>query len=106
MKHAYLVGLLEQLEQTLYDLNFWQDEKPSPEALASTQPFAIDTLAFEQWLQWLFIPKMYQLIQIDNLPPSCDITPYLDEWAKKCPQDVRALRECIVAIDNHLQQLP
>lgn len=106
MKHAYLLGLLEQLEQALREASLWQEKSPSAEALASTQPFAIDTLAFEQWLQWLFLPKMYQMIQQGNLPLRCDIAPYLDEWAKKCPQDVRALRESIVAIDQYLQQLP
>ena len=105
MKHETLVDLLQELEQTLRDLQLWQQDKPSAEALASVEPFAIDTLAFEQWLQWLFIPQMQQLIARDSLPLSCDITPYLDEWAKKCPQDVRALRACMVAIDEHLQRL-
>lgn len=105
MKHEYLLDLLQYLEQTLQDLQLWQLTKPSDEALASTDPFAIDTLEFEQWLQWLFIPQMQQLIARDSLPASCDITPYLDEWAKKCPQNVRALRGCMVAIDRYLQQL-
>ncbi|WP_258876037.1 YqcC family protein, partial [Pseudomonas aeruginosa] len=30
----------------------------APEALASPEPFCVDTLALEQWLQWIFLPRM------------------------------------------------
>ncbi len=55
---SQLLNLLVTLEQTLNDQGLWQVDTPSDEALASQQPFAVDTLQPEQWLQWIFIPKM------------------------------------------------
>lgn len=38
---------------------------PSAEALASVEPFAVDTLDFEQWLQWIFLPRMKAILEQD-----------------------------------------
>ena len=44
--------------------------------MASTAPFACDALSFEQWLQYIFIPKMRQLIELDvPLPASMTLLP-------------------------------
>ena len=39
------------IERELVVQGWWDDEPPSDEALASTVPFAVDTLSFEQWLR-------------------------------------------------------
>lgn len=54
--------LLEALESVLRRYELWSTERPSDEALASQQPFACDTLALEQWLQFIFIPRMRVLL--------------------------------------------
>ena len=46
--HALLIDIEAQLRQ----MGLWQAVPPSPEALASSQPFCIDTLDFSQWLQF------------------------------------------------------
>lgn len=53
---------LDQLEQILKSLELWQDTPPSEKALQSQQPFCVDTLSFDQWLQWVFIERMKLLI--------------------------------------------
>jgi uncharacterized protein YqcC (DUF446 family) len=30
---------------------------------SSPEPFSVDTLSFEQWLQWIFLPRMKQIIE-------------------------------------------
>lgn len=70
-----LHSLLIEIEQELKAQNLWQDEMPSAEALASQEPFAVDTLSFENWLQFILLPRMRHLL--DNaapLPASCHIT--------------------------------
>ena len=47
--------LLKDLETVLKAGGYWSSTAPAPEALQSTQPFARDTLAFEAWLQFIFI---------------------------------------------------
>lgn len=49
--------LLEDLEKELKLMGVWEAQAPSEAALNSHQPFAIDYLSFNQWLQWLFLPK-------------------------------------------------
>jgi uncharacterized protein YqcC (DUF446 family) len=73
------VMLAEQLiliEAELRLLGWWADTPPSAQALASEQPFAVDSMAFEQWLQWLFLPRMQQLLASGGaLPSTCGIQP-------------------------------
>jgi uncharacterized protein YqcC (DUF446 family) len=49
---------------------WWEMQPPSAEALASPEPFCVDTLAFEQWLQWIFLPRMKQLLEAGAALPS------------------------------------
>ncbi|MGF1726040.1 YqcC family protein [Photobacterium nomapromontoriensis] len=72
--------LLVKLEAVLRESEQWETTAPSRSALLSDQPFAIDTLTCSQWLQWIFIPKLGQLL-VSNLPlpVALDISPYVEE---------------------------
>ena len=52
---------LEQLQITMKKLNLWQTMPPAAEAFLSEEPFSIDTMSAEEWLQWVFIPRMQAL---------------------------------------------
>ena len=72
--------LLSTLESELRGQGRWGDHAPSPLALRSTEPFAADTLDFDQWLQWILLPKMDQLLlQQLPLPSTCAIQPIAEE---------------------------
>lgn len=58
------------IERELRVQGLWDEAVPSAEALASTQPFAVDTLEFEQWLQWIFLPRMKTILEQDLPLPS------------------------------------
>ncbi|MEB3733798.1 YqcC family protein [Halopseudomonas pachastrellae] len=51
---AALAAALQELEGELRQWGLWSLEPPSAAQLASEAPFCADTLAFEQWLQWVF----------------------------------------------------
>jgi uncharacterized protein YqcC (DUF446 family) len=53
------------IERELRVQGWWSDVSPSPEALSSVEPFAVDTLDFEQWLQWIFLPRMKAILEQD-----------------------------------------
>ncbi|MFW9270191.1 YqcC family protein [Pseudomonas sp. D2-30] len=53
------------IERELRVQGWWSDVSPSAEALASVEPFAVDTLDFEQWLQWIFLPRMKAILEND-----------------------------------------
>lgn len=75
--HIALAEALLNIEAAMRNLQLWQEQAPSPEALASTQPFAVDTLTFTQWLQFLFIPRLRQLAESGGpLPGQLRYCPY------------------------------
>lgn len=83
--HDYtaLAECLMDLETELRRLNQWQTESPSAEALASTQPFCVDTLSFPQWVQFVFMPLLNMLIEKRALLPiKSQISPMAEEYYK------------------------
>lgn len=51
------------IERALRQAGEWAQTPPSAEALASVEPFCVDTLGFEQWLQWIFLPRMKVILE-------------------------------------------
>ncbi|WP_373293395.1 YqcC family protein [Shewanella hanedai] len=65
-----------QLEDELKVHGLWSKEAPSQEAMANTSPFSCEVMSFENWVQFIFIPKMNQLIISKSaLPSSISIAP-------------------------------
>ncbi|GHB76640.1 hypothetical protein GCM10008107_27720 [Psychrosphaera saromensis] len=92
-------NLLIQLEQDLKQLELWSEQTPTIEQLSSVQPFAVDTLAFEQWLQFIFIPKMSYLVNAQTaLPKNMAILPMAEESFKH--QQVTPLLTTITQLDQ------
>ncbi|QLF92967.1 YqcC family protein [Pseudomonas sp. ABC1] len=70
---ARIHSVAEQLlliERELRVLSLWSDSVPSEHALASEQPFCVDTLSFEEWLQWVFLPRMKVIVEEGHALPS------------------------------------
>ncbi len=83
MNNIYIAiaELLIDIENELRYLQLWDDEMISEEALMSEQPFAVDTMTFPQWLQFIFLPRMYYLIEQQmQLPGNCGIAPMAEEY--------------------------
>lgn len=79
-----LSTLLNELESELIKQGLSTPDRPSDEALASTQPFAIDTMSFPCWLQWIFIEKMRALIDAGSpLPGPCHISEMGEMYARE-----------------------
>lgn len=82
-KYHHSQQLLDRLETVMREAGLWESESPEPAALASCEPFAIDTLTCSQWLQWIFIPRMKPLVMLRSpLPTQFEISPYVEEAMK------------------------
>ena len=74
---------LQAIEQSMRDLALWQLTPPEAEAFASTEPFCIDSMQAEEWLQWVLLPRMHALLDANApLPTRFAITPYFEEALK------------------------
>jgi uncharacterized protein YqcC (DUF446 family) len=95
--------LLLKIRTEMEALELWQSSPPSAQALASTQPFCIDTLHFTEWLQWLLIPRLQEMIRQQlPLPQSSRILPMAEEVLKQMPADTDALLALIGQLDKTL----
>jgi len=78
--HQRIVDVLLELEAEMRALDLWEEAKPPARSLASQQPFCVDQLAFEQWLQWIFLPRMKDIIESNRpLPAQSGIYVYAEE---------------------------
>lgn len=78
--HKEVEILLLKLEQSLREAKLWSSSAPSIKALQSQQPFALDTMSFEQWLQFIFIPKMSEIVSNkSSLPDELKLLPMVEE---------------------------
>lgn len=78
--HQRIVDVILELEAELRALGWWEDEEPPASALTSQQPFCVDSLSFEQWLQWVFLPRMKYILEHGaSLPSQSAIFVYAEE---------------------------
>lgn len=103
--HTEVAAVLIDIEAELRRLRLWDDVPPDPGDLASTQPFAIDTLTLPQWLQFIFLPTMYRLIDAGaSLPTQCGITPMAEEYFRGREVAIGGLLDALERVDVLLSE--
>ncbi|MDF7669640.1 YqcC family protein [Orbaceae bacterium ESL0721] len=92
---------LALIKQEMQKINLWQGTPPTEEAFRSEQPFALDSMQADEWLQWIFIPKMEALIDAkSSLPRNFALFPYFEEAFKDYQE-----REFLLNLIKELDQL-
>ncbi|CAM4372486.1 YqcC family protein [Shewanella livingstonensis] len=77
---------LIKIEQLLKGFQLWSDVPPPVSDMTSTAPFCCDVMAFEQWLQFIFIPKMTELVaQQQPLPTNMALAPMAEHVWQSVP---------------------
>ena len=99
--HIALGRALEQLETVMEQEGVWPKKMPAEQdlnnAMESAVPFAVDFLAFESWLAFIFIPKMRILLKQEMPLPPMQIAPAAEIYLSSAHQ--RTLSQLQV-IDN------
>jgi len=79
-----IADVLLEVEAILRTSGKWDAYQPPTDALHSSEPFCIDTLSFEQWLQWVFLPRMKQILEYKRpLPAKSGIFVYAQQQLRK-----------------------
>lgn len=69
-KHIVVEKKLAAIEAEMRRIGMWQAE-PLPEmAYAFQEAFAMDTMAFAQWLQFVFVPRVKSIVAARGEFPS------------------------------------
>ena len=100
-RHTAVGEILLDIECELRRARLWEDQMPSAEALASDQPFALDTLQFHQWLQFILLPRMHWMVEERMpLPDACGIAPMAEETYKEQVDRMKPLLSQLHRLDN------
>ena len=67
---AIVEARLTAIEAEMKRSGLWQSHPLAPEQYNFQRAFAIDTMAFSQWLQFIFVPRVRDLIQTQGEFPS------------------------------------
>ena len=102
--HDQLSGLLSQIKAEMQAKKLWQATPPSAEAMASQQPFCVDTLTFCEWVQWIMLPRFEQMLAAGMpLPSNSDIYSMAEEALKLEPVETSRLAKLFLDLDNCLR---
>ena len=108
-QHSFheLENKLNAIEAALHELAWWQATPPSPEDLASTLPFAVDTLSFAQWLQFILLARLRQMLALDlPLPREISVYPMAQQSFAGLSENTAQLMEAIAQLDEALSGQP
>lgn len=100
--HQALATALRQLEQTLRDNGIWDIGRPEPAAFESQQPFCLDTMTLPAWLRYVFIARLWALVDARaGLPATCAVAPAVEVWLKEVRvEDADGLLRDLAEVDR------
>ena len=65
---------IDEIEQEMRRIGMWQEQPLAPEAYQFSRAFAGDTMAYNQWLQFVLVPRVRQVIeQRGNFPRASQV---------------------------------
>ncbi|MFN8373775.1 MAG: YqcC family protein [Anaerolineae bacterium] len=68
--HTKVASVLDSIEAELKRIGYWQDTPLQPEQYDFRAAFAMDTMAYNQWLQFVFIPRVRSIIAAQGQFPA------------------------------------
>ncbi|MBU2113278.1 MAG: YqcC family protein [Gammaproteobacteria bacterium] len=96
-------ALLGELETELKQQQLWAAAPPDAAALASTLPFCYDTMPLENWLQFIFLPRMQALLDAQlSLPAKISVLPMAEQAFSHLGSQAAPLLHIIKRIDDTL----
>ncbi len=100
IKYQEVKKVLLSIESEMQRVGLWSAGAPSPEAFLSDQPFSYDTMTLIEWVQFVFLKKMKELIENDMpLPSRCGISPMAEEYFKGLSVDSSRLLALFGEVD-------
>jgi len=70
MDHAKVAAIADALEAELRRLGRWSVQRPPPEAFENMGAFGGRTLAFEQWIQFVLLERIREIVSTRGAFPS------------------------------------
>lgn len=71
---AKVLEKLGEIETEMKQIGWWQSEPLKPEQYQFHAAFAMDTMSFSQWLQFVFIPKVKESAKANQFPAKSQVS--------------------------------
>lgn len=82
-QYQALEQALRELEAAMMAGSMWRQEAPSAAALASREPFCVDSMSLPQWLRYVLIARLRAMIEARQaLPVTADMAPAAELYLK------------------------
>ena len=62
--YADVTDAIDRVEAELKRIGYWRNEPLPAEMYQFSQAFAMDTMPFSYWLQFIFIPRVRSIIEV------------------------------------------
>ena len=76
----------DRIEAEMRRVGLWQGAPLRPEQLNFKKAFAMDTMAFSQWLQFIFLPRVREAVATNNFPSSSSVGAQAVREFDGCPE--------------------
>ena len=97
--------VLSDIEAQLRQLGQWDKIPRSTEARASTEPVCVDPRTLPQWLQFVFLPTIYRMLEENQpLPQRCGIAPMAEEFFRGSGLAIGSLVDALLRVDELLSE--
>ncbi len=63
----------DRIEAEMRRIGFWQSAPLRPEQLNFKQAFAMDTMTYAQWLQFIFLPRVREAAASNEFPSGSSV---------------------------------
>lgn len=63
----------DRIEAEMQRIGLWQNQPLRPEQMDFKQAFAMDTMTFSQWLQFIFLPRVREAVEANDFPGSSSV---------------------------------
>jgi uncharacterized protein YqcC (DUF446 family) len=67
---AALSAKIAQIEAEMRSIGMWSDVAPSADKFQSRVAFFGDTMSFDQWLQFVFLPRVHEVLDGKSPAPA------------------------------------
>ncbi len=103
-RYTNIANLIQELESMLIEAGLWDEIPPDANALASTEPFCVDTLNFNQWLQFVFIVRMQLIVGHQlPLPDKSNIATMAEYYFKNEVLDTKNIIQVLIKFDQLIE---
>lgn len=88
---SLVLSQLDRIEAELKRIGMWQDDPLRPEQYDFRAAFAMDTMDFAQWLQFIFIPNVRTAAGQHKFPASSHVAAQAAREFETVPEAIRLL---------------